>query len=76
MPKVDGWTVLSEMQRDESLCDIPIAVFSTSSRAEDRRRAHALGARTFVVKPQSFDKLIEEIRSLSAQFLQPELKPL
>ena len=76
MPKIDGWTVLSEMQEDESLRDIPIAVFSTSSRTEDRLRAYALGARTFVVKPQSFDKLLEEVRSLSAQFLEPELRPL
>ncbi len=69
LPKVDGWMVLAAWQRDERIRSVPIVVFTTSSNAEDRRRALELGANGFVTKPSSFELLIAEVKNLCTAFL-------
>jgi chemotaxis family two-component system response regulator Rcp1 len=69
LPKVDGWMVLAAWQRDERIRSVPIVLFTTSSNAEDRRRALELGAKGFITKPSSFDSLIAEVKSLCTAFL-------
>lgn len=54
MPVMDGWELLRELKRDAHYVDIPVVVYSTSSRAKDRATAMDLGAVCFVTKPDSF----------------------
>ena len=51
MPRLDGFELLAELQRIESLAAIPVIAASTKLDEETRRRVLALGARTFVAKP-------------------------
>ena len=54
MPVMDGWDLLRNLKNDKLLVDIPVVVYSTSSRARDREIARDLGAMCFVTKPDSF----------------------
>jgi CheY-like chemotaxis protein len=69
MPKVDGWTVLGEMQQSPSLRDIPVVVLTASSSRSDQERAEQLGARRCITKPSTFEDLVEEIKSMCTQYL-------
>jgi CheY-like chemotaxis protein len=69
MPRVDGWSVLHEMQQAPSLRDIPAVVLTASRSARDKERAEKLGARRFMTKPSSFDNLVEGMKSICGDFL-------
>lgn len=65
MPRVDGFKVLKELKKDETLKVLPVIVFTSSERSEDVELAYKLGCNSYVVKPVKFDefiKVIEEIK--------------
>jgi chemotaxis family two-component system response regulator Rcp1 len=69
LPKVDGWEVLSEIQKDEELRRIPVVICSASQRPEDKRRALSGGAQRYIVKPDSFIVWLDEVKSAVTNFL-------
>ena len=69
LPKVDGWEVLEEIQRDETLRSIPVVMCSASPRREDRERALSSGARRYVVKPAKFNLWLDEVKSALTSYL-------
>ncbi len=69
LPKIDGLSVLSRMRNDDSLKTIPVIVISTSSRPADKEKAFLLGAKHYIVKPDSFEKLTEQVKEACANFL-------
>ena len=69
LPKIDGLSVLSRIRNDESLKTLPVVVISTSSRPADVEKAMALGARHYIVKPDSFEKLTEQVKAACADLL-------
>jgi CheY-like chemotaxis protein len=69
LPRVDGWEVLHEIQRNEALRAIPVIVCSASQRNEDRERALSAGARRYVVKPAKFSLWLDEVKSALTSFL-------
>jgi CheY-like chemotaxis protein len=69
LPRVDGWEVLHEIQRNEALRAIPVIVCSASRRKEDRERALSAGARRYVVKPAKFSLWLDEVKSALTSFL-------
>ena len=50
MPKVDGFQVLSFVRATPRLCFIPVIILSSSRDQRDIRRAHELGANSYVCK--------------------------
>ena len=54
MPVMNGWDLLKNLKSDTQFMDIPVIVYSTSSRETDREIAQDLGANCFVTKPDSF----------------------
>jgi CheY-like chemotaxis protein len=50
-PETGGFNVLSAIRADPRLCIIPVIMMSASSDQRDVRRAHELGANSFVCKP-------------------------
>ena len=65
MPKKDGREALAEMKSDPELRNIPVVVLSTSKAEEDVLRTYDLGVAGFVVKPVSFEGLVELIAGLA-----------
>ena len=59
MPDKDGWEVMLELKKDESLKNIPVIVIST---LDDDNSASSLGAKGFMKKPVEKDELLKHIK--------------
>lgn len=66
MPALDGRETIGLMKQDEDFAGIPIAVFTTSSRAVDRNFCDRFGVPLFT-KPASLDELTHTIEQLLRQ---------
>ncbi|MEK6372922.1 MAG: response regulator [Acidobacteriota bacterium] len=64
MPDINGLELVSFLKNHPVYKSIPIMVISTESTDEDRRRAEALGAEEYLVKPFQTGDLIEKLRRL------------
>ncbi|OLY91068.1 Response regulator receiver domain-containing protein [Cnuella takakiae] len=62
MPVMDGRQTLMEMRRLEQLCNIPVAIFTTSSSISDQRFAQEWNARYFT-KPLAYEELQQLART-------------
>lgn len=69
MPRKNGREALHEIKQDELLRKIPIVVLTTSRADEDLLASYDLGANSFIVKPVTFDKLVEVIRVVTDYWL-------
>lgn len=70
MPRKDGREALKEIKQDPTLRTIPVVVLTTSSAEEDILRTYNLGTNSFIVKPVTFDKLVEIIRKVTQYWLE------
>jgi CheY-like chemotaxis protein len=59
MPKKDGREALKEIKADPGLRMIPVVVLTTSKAEEDILRAYDLGVSSFIVKPVTFQSLVD-----------------
>lgn len=59
MPRKDGREALREIKEDARLRSIPTIVLTTSKAEEDIYRAYDLGVNSFIVKPVTFQSLVE-----------------
>jgi CheY-like chemotaxis protein len=59
MPRLDGFDVLSWIKRQPSLRAIRVVVLTSSEDIFDVNRAYEMGANSFLVKPQDFDRFVE-----------------
>jgi CheY-like chemotaxis protein len=57
MPVMDGWQFLSKIKQSEILREIPVIMYSTSSKKSDVKTAMSSGALCFFTKPDSFLRL-------------------
>ena len=64
MPDINGLELVSFIKNHPVYRNIPIMVISTESTEEDRRRAAALGAEEYLVKPFEAEDLVEKLRKL------------
>ena len=69
MPKMDGREVLKKIKSHESYRKIPVVVFSTTKNQLEVTRCYDLGANTYIIKPVSYDSLVETIRQICAYWL-------
>lgn len=62
MPKMGGFEVMEEMQKDEELKKIPVIIISNSGQPVELERAQKLGARDWLIKTE-FDpkEVIEKV---------------
>lgn len=65
MPRKDGRQALKEIKSDSALRRIPVVILTTSKAEEDILRTYDLGANSFIVKPVTFDKLVDIVRQLT-----------
>lgn len=59
MPRKDGREALREIKENSELRRIPIIVLTTSKAEIDIYRSYDLGVNSFIVKPVTFDSLVE-----------------
>ncbi len=65
MPVMDGFDALAAIRADPSLRGLTVLVFSTSSDRVDVRRAYALGATSYLVKPRRLDELKRRLQAVA-----------
>jgi chemotaxis family two-component system response regulator Rcp1 len=76
LPRKDGREVLEEIKQDENLRRIPVVILSTSTNAEDVRRAYDLHANCYVSKPIDMDQLVQLGKSLEDFWSKTVLLPV
>jgi len=64
MPRKNGFDVMTWVRSQPRLQPLTIVVLSASPRPDDIQRAFALGAASFLVKPDTLEELTAMIRSL------------
>lgn len=64
MPRKDGREALREIKENPELRRIPVIVLTTSKAEMDIYRSYDLGVNSFIVKPVSFDSLVEVMQVL------------
>ena len=69
LPGLSGFEVLNWMRKNPDYAAMPVVVFSSSPREEDRQQARELGANEFVEKPRSAMKFAEVVRGLREKWL-------
>ena len=71
MPKKDGREALAEIMGHPKFRDIPVIVLTTSRDAEDVQQCREMGVSSFVTKPNSFQSLVDVMKEISRNFLEP-----
>ena len=59
MPGMDGWTVLSMLKADPSVCNIPVIMLTMM---DDKKRGYALGAANYLTKPTDRKRLAQILK--------------
>jgi CheY-like chemotaxis protein/nitrogen-specific signal transduction histidine kinase len=69
LPQVSGFGVLEWIRNNPDFARLPVVVFSSSTREDDRVKARELGADDFVAKPNSGLKFGEVVVGLQQRWL-------
>lgn len=69
MPRKDGKEALKEIKENPLLKHIPVVIFSTSKSPEDVTITYKLGANSFIVKPSSFEGLLEVTKTIQKYWI-------
>ncbi len=76
MPRKDGRTVLKEIKGDPDLRQIPVVVLTTSKADEDIFKSYDLGVNSYIVKPVTFEALVDILQTLEKYWFEiVELPP-
>lgn len=66
LPHVTGFELIRQMQMDAALGRIPIMAVTAYSSHEDEERIRAAGARSYVAKPISLVRFVDQVEKLLA----------
>jgi CheY-like chemotaxis protein len=76
MPRKDGRTVLKELKTDPDLRQIPVCILTTSKADEDIFKSYDLGVNSYIVKPVTFEALVDILQTLEKYWFEiVELPP-
>ena len=70
LPRKSGFEVLEHMRgMENAVCRVPVVVLTSSKHTSDINRAYELGANSYLVKPISFDGLVDMVDTLKLYWL-------
>jgi two-component system response regulator len=70
MPRKDGREALAEIKADLRLRNIRVVILTTSKAEEDILRSYHLSAASYVMKPVTFEAMVEIVRTLGKYWLE------
>jgi two-component system response regulator len=69
MPRKDGRIALQEIKSNPKLRNLDVIIFSTSAAEEDKRLTLKLGAKSYIVKPSDYQKLMDIFKEISEELM-------
>ena len=69
LPRKSGHEVLEWLRGQANLKRLPVVVLTASSESSDVNRAYDLGANSYLVKPVTFDALVEMVKTLNLYWM-------
>jgi CheY-like chemotaxis protein len=75
MPGKDGREALAELKAHPVLRRIPVVVMTTSKAERDVLQSYELGVSSFLVKPVTFERLVEMVKTLGDYWLDMVVLP-
>lgn len=70
MPKLDGRKALEKIKNNENFRKIPVIILTTSNIKEEIAWAYNSGANSFIIKPFSFDSMVDIMKSIKKYWLE------
>lgn len=70
MPFMSGFEVLAWKRAHPEFQDLPAVVLTSSEMSRDIEEAYRLGAKEYLVKPSTFEGLVEQVKQLHLKWLQ------
>ncbi|HYA13495.1 MAG TPA: response regulator [Syntrophales bacterium] len=64
LPKVGGLELLRRIKSNEMTRMIPVVVFTSSAKDQDRRESYELGANSYIVKPHSHENFVKSVAEI------------
>ena len=75
LPRVNGRELLQKIRKTPGLQTVPVVVLSTSNRLEDVCDSYAMGANTYVEKPQDFNRFVSILQIIQRYWLDTAILP-
>jgi len=69
LPKVSGMEVLKAIKSDERKRNIPVVIVTSSQEDPDIKKAYALGANSYVIKPVNANDFIDAMSKMGMYWL-------
>ena len=69
LPKMSGMEVMAWLRQQPRLKELPVVVLTSSKESLDVNRAYDLGANSYLVKPITFDSVVEMMKTLDLYWL-------
>ena len=66
MPRLDGFSVLSQVRADPAVAAVPVLMLTAKGREAEQKKGLALGANAYLPKPFSTHELIAKAKALLA----------
>lgn len=70
LPGVDGRELLEKFKRNDTLKSIPVIILTTSDLESDVKKAYAIGANTYLVKPETRDQFSNVVDTLESYWFE------
>ncbi len=70
MPKKDGREALKEIKAHPQLHRIPVVIMTTSAAEQDIVRSYDLGVNSYIIKPVTFQGLVEAMQLMKQYWFQ------
>ncbi|MBY0268311.1 MAG: response regulator [Burkholderiales bacterium] len=69
LPKVGGLEILKFIKGHPALRSIPVVVLTSSREDRDIIESYALGVNSYIVKPVTFEQLVDSVRQIGLYWL-------
>ena len=64
LPKIGGLEVLRRIKSNQMTRMIPVVVFTSSAKDQDREESYELGANSYIVKPHSYENFVKTVADI------------
>lgn len=75
LPGIDGRDVLEQVKQNQSLREIPVVVFTTSSSPQDIKFCYQKGANGYLIKPMDVTQLEKTVQAFVEYWLETNTPP-